>query len=58
VVNGYTASHDLAEADLLLDGFGEPGAPAQVLADPHRTGCDGILTAGVLRTVLQKRSQH
>ena len=25
VVNGYTADHDLAGADLVLDGFGEPG---------------------------------
>jgi HAD superfamily hydrolase (TIGR01509 family) len=53
VVNGYTADHDLAGADLVLDGFGEPGAPATVLADPHATGCDGILTAGLLRTLLQ-----
>lgn len=53
VVNGYTADHDLAGADLVLDGFGEPGAPAVVLADPHDTGCDGILTAGLLRTLLR-----
>ena len=46
VVNGYTADHDLAGADLVLDGFGEPGAPATVLDDPHGTGCDGILTVG------------
>ena len=51
VVNGYTADHDLTGADLVLDGFGEPGAPAKMLADPHRTGCDGILTAAVLRTL-------
>jgi HAD superfamily hydrolase (TIGR01509 family) len=53
VVNGYTADHDLAGADLVLDGFGEPGAPAAVLADPRGTGCDGILTAGLLRTLLR-----
>ena len=53
VVNGYTADHDLAGADLVLDGFGEPGAPAAVLADPRGTGCEGILTAGVLRTLLR-----
>ena len=57
VVNAYTADHDLAGADLVLDGFGEPGAPAKVLADPHRTGCDGILTTAVLRTFLQDGSQ-
>ena len=54
VVNGYTADHDLAGADLVLDGFGEPGAPAAVLADPHGIGCDGILTATVLRTLLRE----
>ncbi len=53
VVNGYTANHDLAGADLTLDGFGEPGAPAAVLADPRGTGCDGILTTGLLRTLLR-----
>jgi len=53
VVNGYTCDHDLAGADLVLDGFGDAGRPAAVLADPHRTGCDGILDADVLRTILQ-----
>jgi HAD superfamily hydrolase (TIGR01509 family) len=57
VVNGYTVDHDLAGADLVLDGFGEPGAPAAVLADPHATGCDGILTVAVLRTVLRSRAE-
>jgi len=49
VVNGYTAGHDFTGADLVLDGFGEPGSPATVLADPHATGCDGILDVAVLR---------
>lgn len=53
VVNGYTADHDLSGADLVLDGFGTPGAPAKVLADPHGTGCDGILDASVLRIIGQ-----
>ena len=53
VVNGYTADHDLAGADLILDGFGQPGAPAAVLADPHEIGGDGILTADLLRTLLR-----
>jgi HAD superfamily hydrolase (TIGR01509 family) len=52
VVNGYTADHDLDGADLVLDGFGEPGASATVRADPHRTGCAGILDAALLRTLL------
>ena len=55
VVNGYTAGHDLAGADLVLDGFGDPGSPATVVADPHGTGCDGILDLAVLRTLLQRR---
>jgi len=58
VVNGYTAGHDLAGADLVVDGFGAPGAPAAVVADPHGTGCDGILTAGLLRTLLDRRPQR
>jgi HAD superfamily hydrolase (TIGR01509 family) len=48
VTNGYTSDHDLAAADLVLDGFGEPGRPARVVADPHRTGCRGVLDAAVL----------
>jgi HAD superfamily hydrolase (TIGR01509 family) len=56
VVNGYTADHDLAGADLILDGFGEPGAPAMVLADPHGTGAGGILTGPLLRTLSECRS--
>ena len=48
VTNGYTADHDLSTADLVLDGFGEPGQPARVVADPHDTGCTGVLDADVL----------
>jgi beta-phosphoglucomutase-like phosphatase (HAD superfamily) len=51
VVNGYTADHDLAAADLVTDGFGEPGARARVLADRAATGCDGIVDGAVLRTL-------
>lgn len=56
VVNGYTADHDLAGADIVLDGFGDPAAPAAVLADPHQTASDGILTVDLLRTLLQRRA--
>jgi hypothetical protein len=55
VVNGYTADHDLAGADLVLDGFGEPAAPATVVADPHGLEVKGILDVGVLRDVLRHR---
>jgi HAD superfamily hydrolase (TIGR01509 family) len=54
VVNGYTADHDLDEADLVLDGFGEPEAPATVVSDRAETGCDGVLTLDVLRRVSER----
>jgi HAD superfamily hydrolase (TIGR01509 family) len=56
VVNGYTADHDLGDADLVLDGFGDPGRPAAVRADPHHVGGDGILTPDLLRTLSECRS--
>ena len=56
VVNGYTADHDLAGADLVLDGFGEPDAPAEVVADPHGLDVKGMLDVAVLRDLLRRRS--
>jgi len=53
VTNGYTAGHDLTTADLVLDGFGEPGRPARVVADPRGTGCDGVLDVDILERLLQ-----
>ena len=52
VVNGYTADHDLDVADLILDGFGDPGAPANVVADRRSTGCTGVLDAATLARLL------
>lgn len=52
VVNGYTAEHDLSEADLVLDGFGEDDSPAEVVADPHGTGCGGVLRAETLEKLV------
>ncbi|MFP5377208.1 MAG: HAD-IA family hydrolase [Acidimicrobiia bacterium] len=52
VVNGYTADHDVTAADLVLDGFGQPGAPAAVLADRRGTGCDGILDRSTLERLV------
>jgi HAD superfamily hydrolase (TIGR01509 family) len=43
VANDYTRDHDLAAAALVLDGFGEPGQPASVLADRVTSGCAGVL---------------
>ena len=51
VVNGYTTGHDVGDAALVLDGFGEPDRPAEVLADRAGTGCDGILDVDVLARV-------
>ena len=48
VVNGYTVDHDLDEAELVLDGFGEESRPARVLADRCDTGCQGVLDAATL----------
>lgn len=52
VVNGYTKDHDLATAALVLDGFGEPGAPAEVLADRAGTGCSGVLDLASLARII------
>lgn len=43
VVNGYTRGQDLTGADLVLDGFGDPGEPAGVLHDPHALRPPGYL---------------
>jgi hypothetical protein len=53
VVNGYTADHDLDDADLLLDGFGQPDEPARVLADRARTGCEGVLDVETLKALVR-----
>ena len=54
VVNGYTAEQDMGEADLVLDGFGEEGSPAEVIADPHDTGCGGVLDLATLEKLVGK----
>ena len=35
VVNAYTRDQDFAEAEVVIDGFGDPARPATVLHDPH-----------------------
>ena len=52
VVNGYTRDHELSAAGVVLDGFGQPDAPAEVLADPAGTGCEGVLDLAALSRVL------
>ncbi|HVE47913.1 MAG TPA: HAD-IA family hydrolase, partial [Acidimicrobiales bacterium] len=51
VANGYTVDHDLAAADLVLDGFGDPSQLATVIADRANSGCTGILDAATLTSV-------
>ena len=58
VVNGYTAGHDLDAADLVLDGFGEPDAPATVVSDRAGTGCAGVLDLEVLRRLRASRGDR
>ena len=49
VVNDYTREQDFDGADLILDGFGRPHAPAAVLDDPHGLDPPGRLDLGTLR---------
>ncbi len=52
VVNDYTRDHHLDAAGLVLDGFGEPDAPATVVADRAGTGCQGVLDIATLACLL------
>ncbi len=49
VVTEYTREQDFGDADLVLDGFGRPDAPASVLADPHGLDPPGRLDVDTLR---------
>jgi len=54
VLNDYTAALDPAgyeRAELVVDGFGEPAAPADVRADRVGSGWAGVLDADVLSQV-------
>jgi HAD superfamily hydrolase (TIGR01509 family) len=57
VVNGYTASQDLHEADLVVDSFGTDGEPGTVLHDPHQLGVAGPLRAATLSRLLEVRGR-
>ncbi|MDQ6783519.1 MAG: HAD-IA family hydrolase [Actinomycetota bacterium] len=48
VANPYTSLHEVSDADVLLNGFGEPGAPAAVLSDPHGAVSDGMVDVASL----------
>jgi len=57
VLNDYTAELDpagLDQAELVVDGFGRPGAPAEARTDRVDSGWDGVLDAAVLGRVLAR----
>jgi len=54
VVNDYTGDLDadeLDQAELVVEGFGEPGSPARLRADHVGSGWNGVLDAEVLARV-------
>ena len=55
VANGYTLEEDFSAAGVVLDGFGEPDVPAQVLADAAGTGCAGVLDLATLERLVGTR---
>ncbi|MHB1533681.1 MAG: HAD-IA family hydrolase [Acidimicrobiales bacterium] len=54
VANSYTDRHEVSEASVLLDGFGEPHAPAAVLTDRYETMRCGVLDVASLRRLLDR----
>lgn len=51
VANDYTKDEDFSSGDLVLDGYGEEGAPAGVMSNPHDVEFDGMLDVAVLGRV-------
>lgn len=51
-VGPSTAHDDFTGAQLLVTSLGEPGTPADVLADPLDLGVDGVVDLGVLQRLL------
>jgi HAD superfamily hydrolase (TIGR01509 family) len=54
VANSYTHLGDVSDADVVLDGFGEPGSPAAVLGDRHTSVRDGLVDVAVLRRLVER----
>ncbi len=54
VANSYTEMDEVTEADVLLDGFGEPQAPAAILADRHSAMPGGVLDVASLRRLIDR----
>ncbi|MCA3747834.1 MAG: HAD-IA family hydrolase [Rubrobacter sp.] len=55
-VSEYNAGESFGEADLVLDGLGEPGAPAEVLLDPHGVAPEGrvVVDTQLLRKLMRR----
>ena len=51
VSNDYTREQDFGEADVVLDGFGLPEAPAEVLSDPLGLDPPGRLDVATMRAL-------
>lgn len=51
VTNDYTATQELREAAVVLDGFGMPAAPAEVRRDPDGVVEDGLLDVAALQRI-------
>ena len=51
VLNDYTREQDFGAADLVLDGFGLPDAPASVVDDPHALRPPGRLDLETLKAL-------
>lgn len=57
VVNDYTKDEDFEGADLVVDGFGAPDAPAKIVLDPHSINFDGSLDAKTVAAVHDAESR-
>lgn len=51
VLGEYGTPEDVESAHLVVDGFGEPGAPLRVLRDPLGVESDGMLDAEAVRSL-------
>lgn len=54
VAGFYSEGHDFSRADLVTDGFGEPGRPARVLFNPHGLPVGGLVTAELLSELCRR----
>lgn len=57
VVNDYTKDASFEDADLVVDGYGAPDAPARTLSDPYSIGFSGVVGAETLARVHRAASK-